>query len=89
MDEPRKHEFKINFSFQNKPYTALLTMDQKEDHDEYRVIPDDEALAKEYGSQTINNYFNQKDPLRCQHNSNEYTKSIIAGIQEFLDSKHS
>ena len=89
MDEAQTHAFKINFSFEKSSHTALLTILQKEDHDEYRVVPDEEVYLKKYGSQTIDNYFGQKDPLRCQHVGNEYTEAIINGVQEFLNAKHS
>jgi hypothetical protein len=89
MDDLKKDEFRINFSFQNRLYTASLTMIQKDDHDEYHITPNDATLEKEYGSQTIDNFYNQKDPLRSQHIESDYTRSIIKGIQEFLNSKHS
>jgi hypothetical protein len=87
--EQEKHAFKIHFSYQNTPYTALLTISQKNDHDEYHVTPDDTVLLNKYGSLVINNYFDQKDPFRSQHVSDDYMNSIIKGIQEFLNSKHS
>ena len=83
------HVFKIQFSFLDKRYTASLTMSQKTDHDEYYIIPDDEQLAKEFGGQTLFLYYNQHDPLRSTHPENDYIKSIMKGVQEFLDSKHS
>ena len=89
MDDTKKHEFRINFSFQNHIQTATLTMIQKDDHDEYYIIPNDAQLEKKYGSQTIDNYYNQKNPLRSHHIENDYTRSIIKGIQDFLNSKHS
>jgi hypothetical protein len=89
MDDPKNHEFRINFSFLNTVYTASLTMTQKDDHDEYHITPDDAVLEKEYGSQTIDNYYNQKDPLRIQHIDNDYIRAVVKGVQEFLNSKHS
>jgi hypothetical protein len=89
MDQIPNHEFKIHFRFQGKVYSALLTMIQKNDHDEYHVVPDDEILKKVYGSQTIDNYYNQEMPLRGKNNKSEYINAILNGVQEFLDSKHS
>jgi hypothetical protein len=83
------HVFRIQFSFRNKSYTGSLTMSQKTDHDEYYIVPDEEALVKEFGSQTLSFYFNQQNPLRSAHPENEYIKSIMKGVQKFLDSKHS
>ena len=83
------HVFRIQFSFRDKSYTASLTMSQKVDHDEYYIIPDDKDLAKEFGGQTLGFYYNQNNPLRSAHSENDYIKSIMKGVQEFLDSKHS
>jgi hypothetical protein len=83
------HVFRIHFNFRNKQYTASLTMSQKPDHDEYNIMPDDESLAKEFGGQTLDFYYNQTDPLKSTRPENDYIKSLMKGVQEFLDSKHS
>ena len=83
------HVFRIQFNFRDKANAASLTMSQMVDHDEYYIIPNDEELRKEFGSQTLSFYFNQKNPLRSTHPGNDYIKSIMKGVQEFLDSKHS
>lgn len=83
------HLFKIHFNFREQLQTACLTMSQKTDHDEYHIMPDDVELAKEFGSQTIDFYFNQPDSLRSAHPKSDYLNSILKGVREFLDSKHS
>lgn len=88
MEETPSHAFSIRFILKGIEYSASLTMNQKGDHDEYHVISKNEGLAKVYGSQTIDNYYNQKNPLRSRHPDSEYSKALIEGIQEFLDSKH-
>jgi len=35
------------------------------------------------------NFSGIHDPLRSSHPENDYIKSIMKGVQEFLDSKHS
>ena len=57
VEDPPQHEFKITFSFENASHTARLTIVQKEDHDEYHIVPDDDLYVKKYGSQTIDNLF--------------------------------
>ena len=47
------HEFRINFYFKNKSFTASVTIVQKEDHDEYFIFPNDAALATQFGNQII------------------------------------
>lgn len=89
MEKGQNHEFKIHFSFQGIEYSAIMTMNQKEDHDEYHIIPNDDMLIKEYGSKTIDYYYNQKDPLRTLHQDSDYCKALVKGVQEFLESKHS
>jgi hypothetical protein len=83
------HAFRIHFNFRDKLQTASLTMSQKTDHDEYYITPDEEDLAKEFGGQTLDFYYNQPDPLRSTRPETDYIKSIMKGVQEFLDSKHS
>jgi hypothetical protein len=83
------HTFRIQYTFRDQLQTASLTISQKADHDEYAIIPDEEALAKEFGSQTFYLYYDQHNPLRSIHLENDYIKSIKTGVQEFLDSKHS
>ena len=83
------HLFRIHFNFRDQLRTASLTMSQKADHDEYYIVPDDEGLAKEFGGKTLDFYFNQPDSLRSAHPENDYVKSIMKSVQEFLDSKHS
>ena len=82
------HVFRIYFNFRDRLQTGCLTMSQKTDHDEYHIMPDDIDLAKEFGSQTIDFYFNQPDSLRSAHPKNDYLNSILTGVREFLDSKH-
>jgi hypothetical protein len=87
--ETAPHLFRIHYNFRGQVQTASLKMSQKADHDEYYIVPDDEVLAKEFGAQTLYLYYNQHNPLRSTHLENDYIKSIMKGVQEFLDSKHS
>ncbi|HEY4874988.1 MAG TPA: hypothetical protein VIH86_05410 [Puia sp.] len=88
-DQFKKHEFRINFSMQNKLYSATASMCQRTDHDEYHILPDDADLSKKYGSRILDLYFGQSKPV-CQGNSNsEYTEAIVKGVEEYLNSKHS
>ena len=84
----KKHEFRINFQFQSKLYTATASMFQKEDHDEYTVLSDDSTLSKEYGSRIVDLYYDHSNTFRCRHPDSEYMKAIIKGIEEYINSKH-
>ncbi len=84
----KKHEFRINFHFQNKLYTATASMFQRAEHDEYHVLPDDSTLSKEYGSRIVDLYYDQPNPFRCRHPDSEYMKAIVKGVEEYLNSKH-
>ncbi len=77
MEEQRdgqfqKHEFRINFHFQNKLCSATASIFQRDEYDEYRVLPDDSVLSKEYGSRNLDLYYGQPNPFRCRHPDSEY-----------------
>jgi hypothetical protein len=85
----KKHEFRINFKIQNRSYSATASMSQRADHDEYHILPDDDALSKEYGSQIVDLYFGQSKPVSKGHSDSEYARAIIKGVEEYLNSRHS
>ena len=89
LDVSAPHSFQIHFNFRNQLQTASLTMSQKADHDEYFIIADNEGLAREFGGQVLDFYFDQPNPLRSVYLENDYTRSLIKGVNEFLSSKHS
>ncbi len=84
-----KH-YTIDFTFENKNYTADVTEIGGLDDTQYEIHPRDEKLAERFSSNIIRNI--KEDPdfqyvLPKARGSDLYMKSLVKGLKAFIDKK--
>ena len=82
--------FGITFIFENRRQHATVAVLRRHGHIQYSITPDDEDLREKLGTQVVHEFPHQ--PLQPafpgeSENSEEYSRSVIAGLQHFLQQK--
>ena len=82
--------FKISFTFENHGHHAAVAVLHRPSHIQYTVTPEDEDRKVKLGTQVVHEFPHK--PLQPafpgeSENSEEYSRSVIAGLQHFLQQK--
>jgi hypothetical protein len=82
--------FEISFTFENHHYHGTVAVLHRPGHIQYTITPDDHDLREKLGTQVIHEFPHK--PLQPSfpgetEQSEEYSRSVIAGLQQFLQKK--
>jgi hypothetical protein len=82
--------FEITFTFENHRHCATVAVLRRPSHIQYIITPEDEELKEKQGTQIVHEFPHK--PLQPSfpgktEQSEEYSRSIIAGLQQFLKKK--
>jgi hypothetical protein len=82
--------FEISFTFENRHYNATVAVLQRPGHIQYSIAPDDQDLQEKHGTQVVHEFPHK--PLQPSfpgetEQAEEYSRSVIAGLQHFLQQK--
>jgi hypothetical protein len=82
--------FEISFTFENHRHLATVSVLHSSSHIQYTVTPEDEELKVKLGIQVVHEFPHK--PLQPAfpgetEQAGEYARSVIAGLQHFLQQK--
>jgi hypothetical protein len=82
--------FEITFTSENRHYHATVAVLHRHGHIQYTISPEDEALIEKQGTQVVHEFPHK--PLQPSfpgetEQAEEYSRSIIAGLEHFLQQK--
>jgi hypothetical protein len=82
--------FEITFTFEKHHYHATVAVLRRPTHIQYTITPDDEDLKVKQGTQIVHEFPHQSlqpaFPGETEE-AEEYSRSVIAGLQHFLQRK--
>jgi hypothetical protein len=82
--------FEIPFAFENRRYIADVSVIRGQDHIQYTIIPQDEALLLDYGAQVIHEISGKPLQFAFPGQTEEkkaYSEAVAIGLHRFLTSK--
>jgi hypothetical protein len=82
--------FEITFTFGNRRHHATVAVIRRPSHIQYTITPEDEDLREKLGTQVVHEFPHK--PLQAAfpgetEESEEYSRSVIAGLEHFLRQK--
>jgi len=82
--------FEITFTFENHRHHASVAVLRRPSHIQYTITPDDQDLREKQGTQVVHEFPHKSlqpaFPGETEQ-AEEYSRSVIAGLQHFLHQK--